>query len=191
MSNLFDPSAFAGAMRLFVAVEVPRIELEGARLGGADAPAHLTVLFLGEVAEERARPIRERFASAVRSHPPFSLALSGIGVFPDLARPRVAWIGIGDGAKELEGLHDTLVRACRELALPVDDRPFVPHLTLRRIHGPRDAEIARAWVRELGSKEFGGTRVTELLLKESLLGAGPAVHRTIARFPLDGSAVSA
>ncbi|HXQ93821.1 MAG TPA: RNA 2',3'-cyclic phosphodiesterase [Thermoplasmata archaeon] len=176
-------------MRLFVAVGVPEISLEGVRIGGPEAPPHLTVLFLGEVDAARAAALPERFASAVRGRPPFPLELTGVGVFPNEAHPRVVWVGVGAGARELRELHDALVGACRELALSVDDRPLVPHLTVRRVRGPRDAELARRWVAEFGARAFGRTEVSELLLRESLLGARPVVHRTIARLPLEGAAV--
>jgi RNA 2',3'-cyclic 3'-phosphodiesterase len=174
-------------MRLFVSVAVPEISLEGARLGGPDAPPHLTVLFLGEVTPDRVDPLAEAFASSVRSHPPFPLELAGVGAFPNVEHPRVVWIGVRAGAKELEDLHDRLVRACRTLSLRVEDRPLVPHLTLRRVRGPRDAELARRWVAELGTKEFGRSEVAQLELKESMLGSGAVVHRTVARLPLDGA----
>jgi len=177
-------------MRLFVSVAVPEVDVEGARIGGPEAPAHLTVLFLGEVPAERVGPIAERFRDSVRSQAPFPLELAGVGVFPNLDRPRVAWIGVRAGAAELGAVHDRLVAACRELAVAVDDRPFVPHLTLRRLRGPKDIDRARRWVAELGAKEFGATRVTELELKESLLGGGPVVHRTLARLPLEGTSAT-
>ncbi len=175
-------------MRLFVGVDVPAVSVEEIRLGRPEAPAHLTVLFLGEVAPERATGIAEAFADAVRDHVPFDLELKGVGVFPDPARSRVVWIGVGDGSQELGRLHDALVAACRALALPIDTRPLVPHLTLRRVHGRRDVERAQRWLLEFPATSFGRGRVTELLLKESLLGAGPAVHRTVARLPLTGRA---
>jgi len=174
-------------VRLFVSVGVPPIALEGARLGGPEAPAHLTVLFLGEVDPARAQAFAERGAAAVRAQAPFRLALAGVGTFPNPAHPRVVWIGVTEGAAELATLHDRLAEVARALALPVEDRPFVPHLTLRRVRGPRDAELARRWVDEHGRREFGAITVSELELKESLLGAGPVVHRTVARLPLEGA----
>ena len=161
-------------VRLFVGVAVPEVPLEGAQVSGPDAPAHLTVLFLGEVPADRAGTVAEHFATAVRSHPPFPLELAGMGVFPNSARPRVVWGGVTAGATELRSLRDRLAESARELQLPVEDRPFVPHLTLRRIRGPRDAELARRWVEEFGARSFGRVQVTELELKESLLGAGPS-----------------
>ena len=178
-------------MRLFVSVAVPEISLEGAHLGGPQAPPHLTVLFLGEVAPVQVDAIAGRFAQAVRSQPRFPLELVGVGAFPNVDHARVVWVGVRAGAAELGALHDRLVAACRELAVPVEDRPLVPHLTLRRIRGPRDAAFSRRWVDELGTKEFGRIVVTELELKESLLGGGPAVHRTVARLPFEGNAGAA
>ena len=177
-------------MRLFVSVDVPPVEIEGFRLGAPEAPAHLTVLFLGEVPDAQAGPIQERCTSAVRGRSPFDLELRGIGVFPGPERPRVVWVGVGDGATELSTLHADLAGACRALQVPVEARPFVPHLTLRRIHGPRDAEVARRWLGEFGGTRFGRGRVTELALKQSLLGSGPVVHRVLSRFPLEGPAPS-
>ncbi|MCI4355323.1 MAG: RNA 2',3'-cyclic phosphodiesterase [Thermoplasmata archaeon] len=172
-------------MRLFVAVEVPELRLEGLRLGGPEAPAHLTVLFLGDVAEDRAEAIGDRFRQVVRSRPPFALELAGVGVFPNSAHPRVVWVGVGAGAAELGELHDALAGACQELGVSVEARAFVPHVTLRRIRGPGDDELARRWVAEYGAASFGRGRVTELLLKESQLGGGRAVHRTLARLALE------
>ncbi|MCI4339934.1 MAG: RNA 2',3'-cyclic phosphodiesterase [Thermoplasmata archaeon] len=177
-------------MRLFVGVDVPPIGFESVRIGTPEAPAHLTVLFLGEVPDDRAGEIEERFASAVRERPAFDVEMTGVGAFPDAARPRVVWVGVGDGAAELGLLHDRLVVASRSLEISVDERPFVPHLTLRRIRSPRDADLARHWVAEFGSHQFGRGRVSELLLKQSILGEGPALHRTIAHLPLRGAPAS-
>jgi len=174
-------------MRLFVAVDVPEVEVAGVRLGGPDSPAHLTILFLGEVPAELAPSLAEEFSRSVHDLPSFPLVLQDVGAFPDPARPRVVWIGVGEGARGLSLAHAALAKVARAKGIPVEDRPFVAHLTLRRVRGPADVEQARRWLVELRGREFGRTEVRELLLKESLLGRGPVVHRTIARLPLAGS----
>jgi 2'-5' RNA ligase len=174
-------------VRLFVAVEVPSVAVDEIRIGTAEAPAHLTVLFLGEVPLERAPLVGERFADAVRARGPFRLELSGMGMFPTEEHPRVIWIGVGAGSSELKLLQGDLAGASRELQLPTETRAFVPHLTLRRVRGPKDVELGREWVGRYRTATFGDTLVTELLLKESLLGGGPVVHRTVARLPLEGA----
>ncbi|MCI4360662.1 MAG: RNA 2',3'-cyclic phosphodiesterase [Thermoplasmata archaeon] len=182
-----DPKGLTGPMRLFLGVGVPEISLEGVRIGSPEAPAHLTAVFLGEVAAERVPAMTHRFAAALAPLPAFALELAGIGVFPSAARPRVIWIGVRTGATELAEIHRAIVGACHELAWAVEDRPFVPHLTLRRVRGPKDTQRARRWLEEYPTKEFGRARVAEVELKESFLGGGPVVHRTIARFPLAGA----
>ena len=176
-------------MRLFVAVDVPPISVEDVRLGGPESPAHLTLLFLGEIDAARAPAIGERFRAAVRRRGPFELELRGVGAFPELSRPRVVWIGIGEGSGALAELHHDLLDACRELALSVDSRPFVGHLTVRRLRGAREVEQLRGWMERYRYESFGRSTVTELLLKESRLGHGPAVHLILERLPLSGAPI--
>ncbi len=116
--------------------------------------------------------------------PPFSVRLEGVGAFPSAARPRVVWMGVTVGRAELSALARE-VREALAVEFGVEREEFVPHLTLFRVRSARD----RAAAEELldgrrpppSSREV---RVDELLLKESLLGPGGAVHRTLAAFPL-------
>ncbi|HTT16719.1 MAG TPA: RNA 2',3'-cyclic phosphodiesterase [Thermoplasmata archaeon] len=166
-------------MREFVALEV------GGSDGGERAPQHLTLRFLGEVAPERNDRLAERLSGVARAHRPFTIRLEGVGAFPSPARPRVVWVGVTAGRSELVALADA-VRAALEPEFGRAAEPFVPHLTLWRVRSPAD----RAAALEL----LGGHRpapsprdveVRELLLKESRLGAGGAVHRTVRAFPLE------
>lgn len=174
-------------MRLFVGVDVPPIALAGAHLGTREAPSHLTVLFLGEVPAERAAELAEAFRAAVRARPPFALELAGIGGFPGPDRPRIVWIGVARGAPELTALHGDLRGAARAHGIPTEERPFVAHLTVLRVRGARDQHLAQEWLAQHRETRFAECRVDRLLLKESRVGAGPVVHRTIAELPLEGA----
>jgi len=171
-------------MRAFVAVEVP------ATAGGdrrAAAPEHLTLLFLGEIPRERAAWISDALTAVGDRVPPFFATLEGAGAFPSPERPRVVWVGAGEGREELVRLAGEVRAALANEGDPTRRETFSPHLTLFRVRSSADAMRAR----EL----LGGTvppppprrfRVSEFVLKESELSPRGAHHRTLASFPLRG-----
>ncbi len=96
---------------------------------------HLTVRFLGEVPDAEA----QRVVAAVQEPyllAPFSITWHGLGAFPSAARPRVLWIGVGAGARELGALEREVARRLGGLA-PGEDTAaptaFHPHLTIGRV----------------------------------------------------------
>src|SRR5579863_4883763 len=59
---------------------------------------HLTLFFLGPaVPRERLLPIAQALGAIAELTAPFVIAARGVGVFPNLARPRVIWIGLEGG----------------------------------------------------------------------------------------------
>jgi len=60
---------------------------------------HLTLKFLGEIMPS----LVEQVSQVVKDtgFQPFSARLEGVGVFPNLRRPRVVWAGISDGVSQL------------------------------------------------------------------------------------------
>lgn len=145
-------------MRLFVAVHLPtELTDRAAALLPAALPAlkrvrpelmHLTLAFLGWTPDERLGAVNEAARAAAAGHRAFDLTLSGAGRFPASGRPRVVWLGIGDGAGQLAGLADSVTAQLRERQLTFDDRPFAPHLTLARVRdeasGPEARTVAAA-----------------------------------------------
>ncbi len=100
---------------------------------------HLTLKFLGEVAEEREPDLRAALTRAVAGARALPLVLGGFGVFPDLRRPRVVWVGVTpDPALEL--LQHQVEREFAPLGFATEARAFRPHATLGR--ATRDARPA-------------------------------------------------
>jgi RNA 2',3'-cyclic 3'-phosphodiesterase len=175
-------------VRAFVAVEVPAGEPGSV---GRAAPEHLTLHFLGEVPPESAPQIAERLRPVGRGIGPFELRLEGIGAFPSSSDPRVVWIGVTSGRAELVELARR-VRSALEGTVRAPREEFVPHLTWFRVRSPADRRRALDVLRDSGSPPPPrSVRVSEFVLKESTLGPGGAVHRTIEAFPLAGATGSA
>lgn len=141
-------------MRLFIALtpppEVQRAVWEAfAPLRNRTLPVkwvaadnvHLTLKFLGNVADERETEIIDALGPAVRGTRTITLVVRGAGAFPHPRSPRVVWAGV-EPDPALEMLADRIERACARLGLPPEGRPFRPHLTLGRAE--RDAR-PRDW----------------------------------------------
>ena len=98
------------------------------RLGGRPVPAaniHLTLGFLGKVADER---VPEAMAVRVKQ-PSFQLTSDFLGSFRGA---RAAWAGIEPVPEGLYTLYHLLSAELRERGFALEERRFVPHLTLVR-----------------------------------------------------------
>jgi RNA 2',3'-cyclic 3'-phosphodiesterase len=142
---------------------------------------HVTLKFIGHVAEDRLDPIRSALAP-IRSPRPIDLRFRGVGFFPNDERPRVIWCGV-ESSTNLSPLARAIDHALEPLGIALESRDFVPHLTLARFSKPGLApELARA-AAESRDREFGVARETEFHLFESILHPAGAEYRKLASYP--------
>jgi RNA 2',3'-cyclic 3'-phosphodiesterase len=176
-------------MRLFVAIELPgeiKRQLEGMATGipGSRwvpaAQLHLTLAFLGEVDDDALKQLTGALA-AIRA-PGFTLRFSATGCFPDRRRPRVLWAGL-EPEPELDGLAFLVREAVKACAIPLEDRPFLPHVTLARLKfsPPRKVEAFLACHGKLGLPPVD---VLEFILFQSRLTQQGAIHTPIRVFAI-------
>jgi 2'-5' RNA ligase len=135
-------------MRLFTAVELPEaaraaVVAEQRRLvGGAPAAArrlrvvapeqlHLTLVFIGEVGEERAAAISRAMRDDIPVAP-FRITFGGVGAFPPHGAPRALYVGVSEGAEAAVALHGHVARRLEQAGVARETRPFRPHLTIGR-----------------------------------------------------------
>jgi 2'-5' RNA ligase len=143
---------------------------------------HLTLAFLGEVDDRSREDLAERLRRAATRHAPPVLSLGSAGRFGD----RVLWTRVRGDVEPLRRLAASVRAAARRARLPVEERPYRPHLTLARA---RDAADLRPVVEVLGGYSGRDWVAGELHLVRSRLGAGPdggAAHDVIAEWPLTG-----
>ncbi|PYP33432.1 MAG: RNA 2',3'-cyclic phosphodiesterase [Gemmatimonadetes bacterium] len=138
---------------------------------------HLTLKFLGEVAEQRDAELVAALARAARGARALPLTLGGFGAFPDFQRPRVVWAGVAPDPS-LELLQNQIEEVFAPLGFPTEARPFRPHLTLGRAgREGRSRDFARLEA-ALGLLEFAETvLVGSVDLMQSTLQSGGAVYQ--------------
>jgi 2'-5' RNA ligase len=132
---------------------------------------HLTLLFLGAVPAPQVADVVAALGPVTESTPSFGLRLAGGGRFGSRRRPQVVWVGLDGDVPVLTDLSARLSAAARRLGLPVEDRPFRPHLTLGRWRPgqPADATL----IERLAGYRGPSWPVTEVRLMESFLGPEP------------------
>ena len=117
----------------------------------APGAMHLTLKFLGQVPEVRVDEIAAAVRSALFGVRPFEIEVSGLGGFPDVARPRVLWAGVGAGAPELARVAAAVDRALLPLGFPLEERGFTAHVTLARVKEKLEAAVEAALTQALAA----------------------------------------
>ncbi|MGB7219694.1 MAG: RNA 2',3'-cyclic phosphodiesterase [Vicinamibacterales bacterium] len=146
------------------------------------AHMHLTLAFLGEVAEAAVPQIVDALSPNF-DIAPFTAVFQHLGVFPPRGAPRVLWLGMAEGASQTVGLQRQVAQRLERVGVPPEPRPFHPHLTLGRWRSSRPSDARRALVADRQAV-VARLRVDGVTLYQSQLGpAGPThtarVHATL------------
>jgi 2'-5' RNA ligase len=143
---------------------------------------HITLRFLGEIPQSRINDVAKALSNIKMSK--FQIKLKGVGVFPDLARPRVLWVGVSDGIEELKKLATTVRQAVDRFAENREDREFVAHLTVGRIKSGRNVEKLQEFVTRYANVDFGVITVDKIKLKKSVLTPRGPIYTDLFVQPL-------
>src|SRR5689334_9753681 len=141
---------------------------------------HVTLKFLGEVAEGKIDAIRGALGK-IRSDKPVALEFRGLGFFPNERHPRVFWAGM-EASPNLKTLAADIESAMEKLGVPREKREFSPHLTLARFERARLPEALRKLIADYQQREFGSLRTNEFRLIQSKLKPAGAEYTTVATF---------
>ena len=94
---------------------------------------HLTLHFLGDVEPEKIEPLSSHLKNALAGIAPFSISLEGLGVFPNVQKPRILWIGVSGDIPKLLALKKQVDAVLQKLHFQIETRSFHPHITIARI----------------------------------------------------------
>ena len=136
---------------------------------------HLTLKFLGEQPEEIVTRLQPALEAVAGRHRLLTMALGGVGAFPNFRRARVVWLGVAQDPR-LELLHHDVEVECEKLGFEIEGRPFRPHLTLARVRQPLAVERARELSRMAKRIEYQTEFVIHSidLMRSDLTAEGPS-----------------
>ncbi len=183
-------------MRLFIAIETPpdhdtlkvisaiRNDLYGEKIKWVDTSSmHITLKFLGETDEELLPDIQDKIAQVTANYEKTRLSLQGIGVFPNVYRPRVLWMGV-DADPQIAKIAAGLEESLADLGFEPETREFKPHLTLGRIKFLRNRHKLQKILETYRDVHFQDIDVDKVILFRSTLTPQGPVYTVIREFPL-------
>ncbi|HVH25648.1 MAG TPA: RNA 2',3'-cyclic phosphodiesterase [Vicinamibacterales bacterium] len=186
-------------MRLFVAIDldetarqaIAKIQREVASTFAPDrAPKwirpeqmHLTLAFLGEIAEDVTPPVVEAFSRPLRMNP-FAAAFGGLGVFPPSGPPQVLWLGVREGEENVVEVQRQVALRLDHLGIERERRPFHAHLTLGRWRRARSSRRDADRARRSASEPAPRVDVDHVTLYQSRLSPAGPTYAALARATL-------
>jgi 2'-5' RNA ligase len=136
---------------------------------------HITLRFLGEVADERQADV-ERALDGAAARETFALRLAGGGRFGK-GSSTALWAGVDGDLAALADLHAGVRDALNAGGLTGDDRPLTPHLTVAYA---RDNGVLRTLVDYVGPQ----WTVDEFVLVRSRYADGGGGYQNLRSWPL-------
>ena len=148
---------------------------------------HLTILFLGNIEEDDIHPMEDSIGKICDKYSSFDISLEGIGLFPDIRKPRVIWLGLGGNIDRMGNFRDDLQGILSPFGIKKENRAFKPHITLGRFRNPtgKNGELGKYLTRyrSISSPVY---TVNELFLFKSELKPSGARYTRINSWMLTG-----
>lgn len=136
-----------------------------------DSKLHITLVFLGALQPAQVAAVRSLAADTPWTGA--SLTLDRIGYWK---RSRIVWAGSREGCAALSALAEALRGRLRRLGFRIEERPFVPHITLYRkaVRKPRWRQETIDW------------RIDEFCLVQSTLFSSGSRYEILDRWSAHG-----
>jgi len=143
---------------------------------------HLTLKFLGNIAIDRTGEITRAIEEAARGIPPFRLEVRDLGVFPNLKRVQVAWVGLSGEVDKLSQLQQRLESNLERLNFTPESRKFTPHLTIARLRDRASLDERQRFGQIISSTKFKAViiKVDAISLMRSQLARTGAIYSRLS-----------
>jgi len=183
-------------IRSFIAIELPdELKLKLAQLEDqlksnrqpwvkwvSPEGIHITLKFLGNIAVEMTGAITKAIEEATQGMSPFQLEVKGLGVFPNLRRVQVAWVGVIGEVDKLSQLQKRIETSLIPLGFAPESRAFTPHLTLARLRDQASLDERQRFGQLIASTEFETASAIEVdavsLMRSQLTREGAIYSRS-------------
>lgn len=151
---------------------------------------HLTLKFLGDVEDAQQEFVHAAMKAIAGNFYKFRLETSSTGVFPNLHKPSILWLGISGNVEMMVQIAEEVEREFETLGFTTERRAFKPHLTIGRLREPWLSNNLAC--RHLANKfEPVGFEVREIVIYESKLQPTGSFYLRLAAFPLREAALDA
>ena len=149
---------------------------------------HLTLHFLGELAEDAVARFAAEIEPVAMETVPGDLIARPATVFPDRGRPRVLGVGFeaSPGVESVSTLAARAAEVAARLGLRTEDRAFHPHVTFARLRESWPRPAVDDYAREVEAWPFPAWNARSCVLFESRLEPAGAVHAPLHEWTFQG-----
>ena len=144
---------------------------------------HLTLKFLGEVADNRIAKVCDTVKDVADGHSKFELDIEEVGCFGGKSA-RVIWVGTGQGADSLCRLQAEIDKRLASGGWPKEKRKFTGHLTLARIRRPQAGVILGQMAEDYKELKLGTVSVDSVYVYQSELTQQGPVYTRLGSYKL-------
>jgi len=182
--------------RTFIAIEIPasvklkellellRVDMKEERIRWVKPEIlHITLSFIGDTSEQQVNYISEQLEKIGSGYSSMDLHFKELGVFPNLRKPRVFWVGM-ERNKLLENLQGEIEVMLCDYGIIREIKSFSPHLTIARIKWIDDIDRIKYWLQKYRGETIQKTKIGEVIYYESRLTANGPIYNPIKKFPL-------
>jgi 2'-5' RNA ligase len=188
------------SVRTFVALDLDdaargRLAAATAELGQCESKIrwtdevnlHVTMKFLGDVADGDVAGVCQALADAAGGAEPFEFAVGGLRCVGGGAKVRMVWANVHEPAGRMAGLYEHVESALEPLGFPRERRGFSAHVTVGRVRATRNADALRAAVARYAEADFGTQRADHVVVYASRLTPAGPVYTPRARLVIGGT----
>ena len=143
---------------------------------------HLTLKFLDKINISQKEKLDEAMKTMVRSMEPFSLWISGLGIFESRNSIRVLWVGLSGEILKLKTLQKNIDSLLKPIGFQPEKRSYTPHITIGQdILLEQDFNEIKA---KIGKPKFSPIIVENLYLFKSEQIQNKRVYTKVSEYTL-------
>ncbi len=142
---------------------------------------HFTIFFFGEIDNNISQKIINLIETKRVNFKPFKVEIKSISFFPNEKNPRVIFLDISKGEKEMKEIYNSLFPDLNKI-LKLKKENFVPHLTIGRVKDILfEEDIKKLTSEKFDIKEF---LINKITFFESKLTPERPIYKSIKDFDL-------
>lgn len=185
-------------MRFFIALEIPSENIPSFQAIQAklhtlipqvkitsDNKLHLTLAFIGEQPDNLKEKLVEIIRNSITDIPPFEVTPAYIDGFPNIHHPNILWVGVKGDIDKVLLIREYIKDGLASLRLPVDERRFVPHISIAKFSSEFaiDRNLEQK-LEKIMTQSLEPIKITSIKLFESVPNEGFHSHNTLAEIKL-------
>lgn len=146
---------------------------------------HLTLTFLGEQPDELKNRLIQIIKAATSGVASFKVTPAYIDGFPNIHHPQILWVGVKGDIDKVLLIRERVKDGLANLNLPVDERRFIPHITIAK--ASKDLKVDQKLeveLEKLMAMPFNPIKISSIKLFESVPNEGFHKHNTLAEVKL-------